>query len=435
MKTGAAPQVVIVSGMHLCNNPRVLKEADALDAAGYHVRVLGIRLDAELSRRDAELMQQRTWLYEPVLDFTSPRLANRLARWQARMVWRLAGIAFRRLDRESRWQLGYAVTRLWKRARQLRADLYIAHVEQGLWAAGRLLDEGFRVGVDFEDWYSEDLPPAAWRNRPRRLLQQLESRLLHEAVSSTCTSQAMSEALAQRYGCRPPTVVYNVFPEAERAALDGRQSDRTDPTLPSIYWFSQTLGQDRGLQDLLAALPLVVRPVQVHLRAHANDPQNWIETHVPPQQRSWVHVHPPVPNTEMLSRIVEHDIGFAGEQPFCRNRDLTATNKLFHYLLGGLAVAASDTRGQREILGQCPGAGQLYQAGDPPSLARVLNEWLADSSRLAQARQAALAASARFCWEVESEVLLSSVARALEQPAPHHCQPELQPAAGETDRK
>jgi glycosyltransferase involved in cell wall biosynthesis len=317
----------------------------------------------------------------------------------------------------------------------LRADLYIAHVEQGMWAAARLLDEGFRVGVDFEDWYSEDLPPAAWLNRPRRLLQRLESRLLREAVHTTCTSHAMGEALAQRYGGRPPTVVYNVFPATERAALDGRQSDRLDLELPSIYWFSQTIGYDRGLQDLFAALPLLSRPVQVHLRGQASDPQQWIRDHVPLLHRSWVQIHPPVPNQAILSRIMEHDIGFAGEQVFCRSRDLTVTNKLFHYILGGLAVAASDTQGQREVLSQMPDAGRLYPPGDPQSLARVLNEWLEDASRLAQARQAALAASARFCWEVESSALLASVARALKRPAPHDCQPELQPAANETDRK
>jgi glycosyltransferase involved in cell wall biosynthesis len=230
-------------------------------------------------------------------------------------------------------------------------------------------------------------------------------------------------------------VIYNVFPAAERATLDGRKSDRLDPTVPSIYWFSQTLGADRGLQDLLAALPLLVRPVQVHLRGGSSDPQKWIETHAPVEQRSWVQVHQPVPNAAILSRIVEHDIGFAGEQPLCLSRDLTVTNKLFHYILGGLAVVASDTRGQQEVLSQMPGAGQMYRPGDPQSLACALNEWLANGSRLAQARQAALAASARFCWEVESNTLLASVARALEQPASRKRQPELQHAAAKGNLK
>ena len=64
----------------------------------------------------------------------------------------------------------------------------------------------------------------------------------------------------------------------------------------------------------------------------------------------------------MLSRIAEHDIGFAGEQNYCRSRDLTVTNKILHYLLGGLAVIASDTAGQRQIAAQAGEAVRVYPA-------------------------------------------------------------------------
>lgn len=406
-------RIAIISGHHVCNNPRVLKEADALAAAGYEVVVLGIRRDAELSRRDAELMRSRAWRYEPALDFMSRGFAGVWQRWSSRAASRAAAWAFRWFGLESPRQLGCAAARLWKRARALRADLYIAHLEQGMWAAERLLDQGCRVGADIEDWYSEDLPAASRARRPQRLLRRLEARLLHDSAYTTCTSQAMSQALASAYGCRPPAVVYNVFPVAERRLLDGKHLDRIDLETPSIYWFSQTLGVDRGLQDLIAALPLLCRPAQLHLRGGCADRERWVRDHVPEQYRSWVRVHAPVANDLLLSRIVEHDIGFAGEQPFCLNKDLTASNKVFHYVLGGLAVAASDTQGQREALAQMPGAGKLYTPGDPTSLAGALNGWLADPQQLARAKQAAFEASKRFCWEVESRVLLAAVARAL----------------------
>jgi len=54
-----------------------------------------------------------------------------------------------------------------------------------------------------------------------------------------------------------------------------------------------------------------------------------------------------VDGDDLLSRIAEHDIGFAGEMPHCRSRDLTVTNKILQYLLAGLAVVASGTAGQR----------------------------------------------------------------------------------------
>ena len=42
-------------------------------------------------------------------------------------------------------------------------------------------------------------------------------------------------------------------------------------------------------------------------------------------------VHPVVHNDELLSRIAEHDIGFAGEMKYCQSRDLTVTNKIFTF--------------------------------------------------------------------------------------------------------
>ena len=62
--------ICIVTGNHLCHNPRVLKEADTLSRLGYDVRVLGAAFDADLSRRDAALMNERPWRFTPVVDMT-----------------------------------------------------------------------------------------------------------------------------------------------------------------------------------------------------------------------------------------------------------------------------------------------------------------------------------------------------------------------------
>ena len=98
----------------------------------------------------------------------------------------------------------------------------------------------------------------------------------------------------------------------------------------------------------------------------------------------------------------------------CRNRDLTATNKIFHYLLGGLGVVASDTQGQREVLGAAAGAGLLYRSGDPAHLAAVLRPWLTSPATLAAAKHAAWqAATAGLCWEIESAKLVNSIEAAL----------------------
>ena len=50
-------RVVILTGNHLCNNPRVIKEAGTLARAGYDVTVLGAWLDRGFKNRDQKIIR------------------------------------------------------------------------------------------------------------------------------------------------------------------------------------------------------------------------------------------------------------------------------------------------------------------------------------------------------------------------------------------
>jgi hypothetical protein len=225
----------------------------------------------------------------------------------------------------------------------------------------------------------------------------------------------MSEALAEEYRCAPPVVVYNAFRWSERKSMDGMLKDRKTQKFPSIHWFSQTLGLGRGLEDLIAALPLMHNLAEIHLRGRrAADFDQWLRGRVPEVWRDRIFFHDLVSNEELPSRIAEHDIGFGGEMTYCRNRDLTVTNKILHYLLAGLAVVASDTVGQREIGEQAPDAVFLYRGGDSAALASHLNALIRSPESLRRAKIGALLAAERiFCWERQEKVLLETVERVL----------------------
>src|SRR5579864_7054683 len=51
----------LVTTAHICNNPRLVKEADALHAAGCAVRVVAPLYDTALIARDAAVMASRQW--------------------------------------------------------------------------------------------------------------------------------------------------------------------------------------------------------------------------------------------------------------------------------------------------------------------------------------------------------------------------------------
>lgn len=411
VRSSTAKRIVVLTGNHLCHNPRVVKEAGALARAGFDVTVLGAWFDMKLAQRDRELLAAQPFRFEPVLNVVEKGgalLAPRLRSKAAAAVKQHLGI-------ESRWQLGYAYPALRRRALAFPAELYIAHSEAALAVAAELRRRGGRVGVDMEDWFSEDLLPEARSSRPLRLLHSYERELLTLGAYRSCPSRAMSAALAERYSARAPTVIYNAFPWAERDAFDGVKKDRRGLETCSIHWFSQTLGPGRGLEELLAALALMRSRAEIHLRGNASPAfEAWLRARAPQSWHSRLFIHPLVSNSQLHSRIAEHDIGFAGEQTYCRSRDLTVTNKILSYMLAGLAVVASDTAGQREVAELAPAAISLYRPGDARELARALDDLLSSPAKLSRAKAQALqAAEQRFCWEKQEPILVESVGRAL----------------------
>ena len=157
-------KILILTASHLCRNPRVVKEATTLGAAGYEVTVMSVSVQQRFEQLDLELLQGLPFRRQ-VIDYTArtPRtqvsdLVQRGATWGARLLCRT-------LRLESAQSLGPA-TALLRFARSHPADLTIVHTEIPIWAAQYLIRDGRRVAVDVEDWYSEDLMFTDRRSRP-----------------------------------------------------------------------------------------------------------------------------------------------------------------------------------------------------------------------------------------------------------------------------
>lgn len=400
----------LVTSTHVCKNPRLVKEADALTAAGHDVRVIAVAFNAEATRLDRELASSRGWRLEHVQ--TSWRsLAGGARRGGWGIVERAAMTGF-----EARWPASivrdHACSRFLRPLSALAAwegaDTIIAHNLQALPAAARAARRlGARLGFDIEDLHSGELPDTPEHSSRRALVAAIEARYLPRCDYLTASSPGIADAIAELYGVRRPVVVLNAFP-AEHPSRDRASRDRVDPA-PALYWFSQTLGPDRGVEDALHAIAAMTTPAHLYLRgAVSGDYRSRLLQHA--RQLGCadrVHLLDVVPPSELVARSAEHDVGLALEQPLTRNRDLCVTNKLFTYMLAGLAIAATDTTGQRSLLDGMDAGAFLYPAGDAAVLARRLDELLGSGERLAIAKAKASAAGVgRFSWEHESAKLI-----------------------------
>lgn len=408
-------KICILTQSHLCRNPRVVKESTALAEAGYEVVILTTFTFPDLLVEDLKLIENSGVVLKGVVNMI-PSEASKWYRLKERLVRRVSGEVIARFHYENVYALGYDYGKNLRAAIREKADLYICHQEVSTVIGCKLIEKGFRVAFDFEDWYSHDLLPEANRSRPVGLLEKYEKYALNRGVLTYTTSRAMAAAMAEFAGSVEPRVLQNVFPFTDRDHLDHRIKDRVDIAIPSIHWYSQTIGPGRGIEFLVQSLEDVEVPVEFHLRGNLFQDFGRALTDLFPHHKGHrLYFHPLVPHRELLSRIAEHDIGLATEEYTPDSRNLTITNKILQYLQGGIAVVATDTLGQQEVAKEAPDAVMMFKNKDRQGLSSLLNSLLKDPDRLRQAKQAALqAARDQFCWEHQQPWLVSWISDVLQ---------------------
>jgi glycosyltransferase involved in cell wall biosynthesis len=176
---------------------------------------------------------------------------------------------------------------------------------------------------------------------------------------------------------------------------------------------SQVIGAGRGVEDAVKAVGLLGGQVELHLRGSLYEPYhsliNALAVRCAADGR--VFYYPQIDHDDLIRSMDAYDVGLALERPENVNYAKTVTNKIFSYALAGLAVAATDTPGQREVLDRMPGVGFVYPAGNVKALASGLQSFLNDRNALRSAKQAAWdLARERFCWDREQERFLQVLA-------------------------
>lgn len=397
-------RITVVTAGHLSTCPRMLKSADALAADGYDVRVVATRHEPWATETDRDVASRRSWAAE-VIDYHAGD--GGATHWWTGARYRAARAASAAIG-PARAPLAL-VSRAFGRVhselvRAIAADpgdlIYggtagaLAAIAE---AAGRC---GTPYGVDLEDFHSGE---TAGPDAPLvdALAARVEHAVLRRAAFVTTSNEAIAAAYKEGDGV-DATVIHNTF------ALPSQPPDvsRVDPTRLRVYWFSQTIGPGRGLED--AVLALGRTGLAAHLALRGRPHAGYLDalmtlatTHAP--RVEVVHLTPAPPDA-MVACARGYDVGLALEQMTLRNRQLCLTNKAFTYMLAGMAIAMTDTPGQ-QALGVDLGRGAvLVPVGDVDALANAFARWARDPAELNCAKRTAWSAAARrWHWEHELE--------------------------------
>ncbi|MEM6821193.1 MAG: glycosyltransferase [Verrucomicrobiota bacterium] len=409
--TSSRKKILIVTSAHLCRNPRVVKEANALALAGYNVTVVTNSTHAPSLIHDAPILDSAHFKLDLALNLFSSNPFHRLSGLYSRAITRLARFLVSKFKAPIAEALG-PIRQLNRKIRDSDFDLCIAHTELGLLAALSALPDRTRLAVDFEDWYSEDLLPEHRSYLPMNLIRQAESTALNQATFVLCPSMAMAKALNKEYGGTAPIVIENTFP----LQAISTPTKSTQPT--SLLWFSQTIGPGRGLESFIRLWKEIPGDSTLTLLGSASpEYRNMLECEAE-EARNRLLFHPLVSTEELPNTIANYDIGLALETNSIPSRDLTITNKLFQYMNAGLAVICTPTQGQQEVLQQMPEAGWILDWNDPDTPSR-LKGILDDAESIHRARIAARTlVETTYHWESTQKKLLHCVEQCFETSHP-----------------
>mgnify|MGYP006292806309 CR=1 FL=1 len=408
-------RICLVTPGQPSTNPRLVKEADALHEVGYDVQVVACKYQAWADEADSAFEDREwsaTWLHYGPMASRPRDLWQRGRRRVAKELVRFTGPQ----PGLTEWAFHYIIPELTHRVRQVPADLYIAHNLAALPPASHAAHQhGAKLGFDAEDFHRGELPDTPENELDRTLTAALEERYIPHCDYVTAASDGIAEAYAETLDIERPTTILNVFPwkERDRSVPDDALAEETPEGKRSLYWFSQTIGPDRGLQDALRALPSLPDDVILSLRGQWST--GYEEPFREEARRLGVsdrirHLDL-VPPDELIPRTEQHDVGLALEQPsVSTNRKICLTNKLFTYLLSGLPFVATATPGQRSVIDELPEVAHSYGPG-------AIDEFVEAATILLNTnglRDAALqAARDRYCWDVEKETFLTIVQETL----------------------
>jgi glycosyltransferase involved in cell wall biosynthesis len=396
-------RITVVTAGHLSTCPRMLKAADALSADGHTVRVVATRHEPWATEADVDVRSRRSWPVTTV-DY---RRGHGSTYWRSGVRYRLASAAAESIGP---MRVPYSVVeRAFSRvhdelvaaASSQPADLIYGGTTGALSAvseAARRL--GVPYGIDFEDLHHAETegPGAALVDA---LALRVEAAVAKQAAFSTTSSDAMAQEYEKSIGVRPATI-HNTFP----LPMDPPPLERSERTGLRVYWFSQTIGRGRGLENAIAALGRLGIPCELTIRGR---PQPGYLEELFSLAASCagtlrlVHRPPAAPDS-MIELAREHDVGLATEPTSLLNRRVCLSNKAFTYLLAGLAVVISDTPGARPLGSDIGEGAALVAPDDVDALAGAFARFAGSAERLACARRSAWhAAVRRWHWQHELE--------------------------------
>jgi glycosyltransferase involved in cell wall biosynthesis len=388
-------------------NPRLVKEAETLHKLGYSIKVICCFYQQWAQKPDEALTGKYPGMYiycggDPVVK-KAPYFKTRIRQKLSTLLFKYTrhfSIPENAISRTHTEALAIA--------KKNKTDLYIAHNLGALPAAVLAAKHtGAKVGYDAEDMHTAQFTSS--HDEGYRLNKYIEEKYFKRVDYFTAASPLIAEYYKREYSYLKPVVINNVFP---KTALNISPNYKAGEPL-KLFWFSQTIGPERGLEDVIKALSATKGNVRLHLLGSCNEHYRSALLNLAGKLKlnaDQLWFHKPMEADKVFSFANQFDIGMATETGTPLNRDICLTNKIFTYIQCGLAMIASDTQAQTLFMQQYPNTGKLYAKNELQSLTDSISFYLQNPDALYQTRlQNYLLGQTELNWETESHAFLTLV--------------------------
>jgi glycosyltransferase involved in cell wall biosynthesis len=257
---------------------------------------------------------------------------------------------------------------------------------------------GARLVYDAHELYTtqEPDPPRAHQ----RVSASLERSLARRADVVSTVSAPIADELRRRLRLEEtPRVVLNCPPLVEVSVEPPAEG------VPLAVVYQGAMGPGRPLEDLLVAAEHAPG-AHFTLRIASSDPA-LLRSEVERRGLDNVEVVEPVPPDRLVEALAGFEVGLVINRPVTQNDALVFPNKLFEYLMAGLAVVAPRLPGLAPVV-DGEGVGVTFEPGRPEELGAALTALSGDRDRVVELRRRARQlAVERYNAEAQADALVS----------------------------
>ncbi len=288
------------------------------------------------------------------------------------------------------------------RYRHVKGDLYYANDLDTL-LAGYLLSKWHHAKLIYD---AHELYPDLFETGPklyRALLNKLEGYLARQAELVITVNESIAEILQQRHHLKQKPMVLLNCPAFEAVPVRGQPSRR-----PYKLLYHGVYLPGRNLEGLVLSMQYVTNAT-LYLRGYGISEELLRQLVTQTNLQDKVIFLEPVPMGDLVSSATEFDIGIVPYPGNANNLNsyYCTPNKIFEYMMSGLALVVSDLPELRQIVTQYQ-VGVTFNPDTPQGLGEVLRN-LTDESLAQMQHHALTVAQTTFNFERESQHLLDKI--------------------------